>query len=177
MTTTPDLERPPASVSAEGAVRDESELARRVEEFSDAYQARDVDRLLALFTDDAEVTAAPGTFRGTDEIRRFFEWDVRLSPTASVRRTGIGVLVAGQRAVRESVIAATAEGIPYELPGLSVFEFESDGRIRRLRSYYDKLALLDRIASRYPGIKGRIFRRLTGYLVAQGEKGLERPSS
>jgi hypothetical protein len=55
--------------------------------------------MLALFADDAEFTLAPGTFRGKEEIRKVLEWDVRLSPTASVREAGIGVLAGGHAAV------------------------------------------------------------------------------
>lgn len=172
MTTTPVSHRAPELPDASGDVQ-ESVVAGKVEDYRDAYQARDVDRMLALFADDAELTAAPGTFRGKEAIRRFFEWDVRLSPTASVRRTGIGVLVAGQTAVTESVISETAEGIPYEVPSVAVFEFDGDNRIRRLRSYYDKLAIMDQVASGYPGLKGRFFRKQIGYLVALGTRGLD----
>jgi ketosteroid isomerase-like protein len=42
----------------------QGELARRVEEYRTAFQARDVEGMLELFADDAELTAAPGTFRG-----------------------------------------------------------------------------------------------------------------
>ena len=151
----------------------ESGLAGRIEEYRDAYQARDLDRILALFTDDAEVTVAPGTFRGKDEIRKLFDWDARLSPTASVRDAGVGVVVSGQTVVWEHVVSLSYESIPYEEAATTVVEFDDAGKIRRLRSYYDKLALMDQIASRYPGIQGWMFRRLTGYLVAQGSKGLD----
>jgi len=151
----------------------ESGLAGRIEEYRDAYQARDLDRILALFTDDAEVTVAPGTFRGKDEIRKLFDWDARLSPTASVRDAGVGVVVSGQTVVWERVVSLSYESIPYEEAATTVVEFDDAGKIRRLRSYYDKLALMDQIASRYPGIQGWMFRRLTGYLVAQGSKGLD----
>jgi ketosteroid isomerase-like protein len=151
----------------------ESEVARCVQEYRDAYQARDVERMLALFADDAELTLAPGTFRGKDAIRKLLDWDVRLSPAATVRDAGIGVHVAEHTAVSERVISLTFEGIPYEEQAVTVFEFDEEGKIRRLRSYYDKLALMDEIASRYPGIRGWIFRRLTGFLVAQGRRGLD----
>lgn len=76
-----------------------SELARRLEAYRSAYEARDVDGMLALFADDAEVVAAPGTFRGKAALRKLFEWDVRMSPTATVRDAGLGVLVSGRTVV------------------------------------------------------------------------------
>lgn len=159
-----------------GDLETEHLLAARIEEYSAAYEARDVERMLALFADDAEVTVAPGTFRGKDEIRKLLEWDVLLSPTASVRKTGIGVLVSGRRAVSERVISLTYEGIPYEEEAVSVFEFDDAAKIRRVRSYYDKLAVMDEIASGYPGVQGRVFRTMIGYLVAEGRKGLDLPA-
>ena len=94
-----------------------------------------------------------------------------------MRDRGSGVLVSGHVAACEHVTSATYEGIPYEEPAAKVFEFDDAGKIRRLSSYYDKLALMDQIAARYPGVKGRVFRMLTGYLVAQGSKGLDVSSS
>ena len=160
--------------TVEPAAREvESEIRGRVAEYVSAYEARDIDRLMELFADDAEVTLAPGTFRGKQAIRKVFEWDAKLSPTASVRDRGVGLLVSGRTAVAERVILLTYKGIPYEEEVTTIVEFDDHGLIRRWRSYYDKLALMHQIASRYPGIQGRIFRRVTGYLVAQGRKGLD----
>jgi ketosteroid isomerase-like protein len=150
-----------------------TEIRAKVDEYVAAYESRDIERLMALFADDAEVTLAPGTFRGRVAIRKLYEWDAKLSPTARVRDSGIGVLVSGRTAVCERVISLTYEGIPYEEEAATIFEFDDAGLIRRQRSYYDKLELMDRIASGYPGLQGRIFRRMIGYLVAQGRKGLD----
>lgn len=153
----------------------EAEIRETIAEYVAAYEARDIDRLLTFYSDDAVFTFAPGTFRGKDAIRKVFEWDARLSPKAGVRDRGIGLLVSGRTAVAERTIFLTYEGIPYEEVGATIYEFDDDGLIRRQVSYYDKLALMHQIASRYPGIQGRALRWLTGYLVAQGSKGLDAP--
>lgn len=151
----------------------ETEIREKLAEYTAAYEERDLDRVLALFADDAEVTVAPGTIRGKADIRRLYEWDATLSPTPRVRDSGIGVLVSGNVAVCEQRISMTYEGIPYEEVLARFFEFDDAGLIRRLRSYYDKLAVLDQIASGLPGVRGRVFKRLTSYLVGQGRKGLD----
>ena len=51
--------------------------------------------MLALFADDAEVTMAPGTFRGKAAIRKFFEWEVRMVPVATSTDAGLGMAVVG----------------------------------------------------------------------------------
>ncbi len=152
-----------------------SELARRLEAYRSAYEARDVDGMLALFADDAEVVAAPGTFRGKAALRKLFEWDVRMSPTATVRDAGLGVLVSGRTVVWERELDLTAEGVGYVEKAATMLIFDDAGLIRQVRSYYDKLAILDQIASGTGGISGWFFSKLTGYLVAQGSKGLDAP--
>jgi hypothetical protein len=52
-------------------------------------------------------------------------------------------------------------------------EFGDAGLIRRYRSYYDKLAVLDQIASGMSGIYGLFAKTLVGYLVAPGKKSLD----
>ena len=148
-------------------------LLKVVEQFREAYQSRDIERVMALFAADAELSWAAGTFRGEDAIRKVFEWDIRLSPTATVRYAGIGVIATDHTAVAERVVSLTAEGIPHDEHALTVFEFDDASRIRSLRSYYDKLAIMHQIASGYPGIRGRVFRAMTGYLMRLGSKGLE----
>ena len=86
----------------------QGELARRIEDYRTAYQDRDVERMLTLFADDAELTAAPGTFRGKAAIRKFFEWDARISPAATIRDTGLGVLVVGRSVVWEREVTTTS---------------------------------------------------------------------
>jgi hypothetical protein len=56
-------------------------------------------------------------------------------------------------------------------------EFDDTGLIRRYRSYYDKLGEMEKIASGMSGVYGWFARKLVGYLVAQGKKGLDTSSA
>ncbi len=143
-----------------------------VEELDRALEKRDVQAVLEFFADDAEWRLAPGTFSGKDDIRRYLEWDMRTSPKAAYRLTGVGVLAAGNVAVRETVVEQVWQGISYDYPALTVIEFNDDRKIQRMRSYYDKLGLEQRVAAKTPGIKGWAFRKLISFMVAQGQKGL-----
>jgi ketosteroid isomerase-like protein len=154
-----------------------SELARRAEEFRSASQARDVERMLALFADNAEATMAPGTFRGKAAIRKLFEWEVRLSPVSTSKDTGLGMVVVGRSVVWERQVSETAEGVPYTTDAVTILEFDDAGLIRRYRSYYDKLAVMEQIASGLSGVYGWFARTLIGYLVALGKKGLDTSSA
>ena len=147
-----------------------------VERYRDAFDRRDVEAALELFADDAVLVWAPKrAFVGKAGVRQALEWDVSLSPTARTQLSGVGVLVKGDTAVVESVVHESADGIAYECPVLTVFELGEDRKIRRLRAYYDKLGIMQEVGSKYPGIKGWVLKRVINLLVAQGEKGLDRP--
>lgn len=91
-----------------------------VEEFDRAMEKRDVQAALEFFADDAKWTVPPGTFSGKDSIRRVMEWEMRLPMT--YRQTGIGVLAAGNVAVREAVVEEAWEGINFDCPLLTVMD-------------------------------------------------------
>jgi ketosteroid isomerase-like protein len=149
-------------------------LVQRVESFRDAYLARDVERMLEHFAEDAELTAAPGMFRGKDAIRRFLAWDADLSPTVEVEDVGLGMAAAGDSAVLwERVIHLSYEDVPYHEDALTLLELDDQGLIRRYRSYYDKLAVVDQIAAGLPGVGGWFTHEIVKVVVAAGGRGLE----
>ena len=133
-----------------GQQRIDSELAVRdvVERFRDAYDRRDVDGALELFADNAELVLAPRAFQGKADIRHGLEWDARLSPVSKTRLSGIEVLAKGNVAVVECVVQQTAEGIGYECPVVTVIELGDDRKIRRMSSYYDRLAIMQQVAKK-----------------------------
>jgi ketosteroid isomerase-like protein len=157
----------------------DSELAVRevVERFREAYDRRDVDGALELFADDAVLVFAPRAFRGKAEIRHGLEWDARLSPTSETRLSGIEVLATANVAVVESMVQQTADGIGYECPVVTVIELGDDRKITRMSSYYDRLAIMQQVASKSPGLRGGVFRRLVNLSVSQAEKGVEPPET
>ena len=148
-----------------------------LERFRNAYDRRDVDGALELFADDAVLVFAPRAFTGKDEIRHGLEWDARLSPTSKTRLSGIQVLAKEHVAVVESVVQQTADGIPYECPVVTVIELGDDRKITRMSSYYDRLAILQQVANKSSGLRGRVFKNLVNSLVSQAEKGVERPET
>jgi hypothetical protein len=162
------LDPAPAKTLAASAVADV------VARFRDAYDSRNVDAVVGLFAEHGDWRLGPGTFAGKAAIRRLLEWDVRLSPTASSRPAGVGIIVHGQVAVYEQLLEQTADGIPFTCPAITVLELNAAGEIEHARSYYDKLPILQQVASRFPGAKGWFFRRIVNLMVAESEKGLQR---
>jgi hypothetical protein len=87
------------------------------------------------------------------------------------------VLIVGRSVVWERQVLETAEGVPFREDAVTILEFDNAGLIWHYRSYYDKLAVLDQITSGMSGIYGWFAKRLVGYLVALGKKGLDTSSA
>lgn len=86
--------------------------------------------------------------------------------------TQLSAAAAGSNGHRSQAAACNVE------PGaVTILEFDDTGLIRRYRSYYDKLHVMEQIASGLPGVYGWFARALVGYLVAQGKKGLDTSSA
>ena len=96
-----------------------------------------------------------------------------MCPTARVEDSGMGVVVDGRTIVWERVVHLTNDGIPFEERAATILELDDAGLISRLRTYYDKLDVLDQIASGSTGIQGRMFRMLTSWLIRHGSEGLD----
>jgi len=56
---------------------------------------------------------------------------------------------------------------------VTIVEFDDSGLIRPFRSHYDKLAVLDQIASRSRGVSGWVFKKFIGFIVTSANKGLD----
>jgi ketosteroid isomerase-like protein len=105
----------------------EEEIAGIASDFAEAFVNRDVEKMLSFFAEDAVWVSPVGTFKGKEGLRPVLIWDTQISPTVKARRSGIALIVKGNKAVDESISECEYEGRKVEVPGITVFEF-SDGR-------------------------------------------------
>ena len=105
----------------------------RLEEFFEACNAHDVDRIAAFFTPDGVYQASAGpvddgtTFHGAVEVGRGFEAFFATYPDGHY--TEIDVMVAGERGVASWTFTGTPEsGVRMSYRGVDLFRFE-DGHI------------------------------------------------
>lgn len=109
-----------------------------------AEQTKDVEPLVRLFADDAELSA-PGAAgraeRGREGARRF--WREYLTAFAEVRSAFTSVHADGDFAALEWESAGTLSGSdePLKYRGVSLLEFRGD-EVRAFRTYYDSAAFL-----------------------------------
>lgn len=149
----------------------EKEIESILRDFGEAFVKRDVEKTLSFFAEDAVLAGPEGTFRGKHEIKHYWTWDARFSPTITVRDSGIGIMVKENRAIVEHILQGAFEDKKYETPAMNLHEF-SDGKIQHMRSYYDRLSAIKQVATQYTGIRGWFMKRLANYILAQSEKGL-----
>ncbi len=119
-------------------------MASAISEFVDsyiaAYNARNVDALLNLYTEDATLEDPVGspTKRGREELREFWENAVQFDMTL---RRGDTIFVCGnEAAIGLRVGIGTPDGRK-ELDIINIMAFASDGRIKGARSFYDVSAI------------------------------------
>ena len=132
-----------------------------IREFIKSMEGSDVEKTLSLFTNDGSWTCPIGTFQGSTELRRFFS----SSTVTDVKFTeyGNGVIIQGDRASFEHILAETIQGRKTETPASLMLELK-DGKIQRAHLVFDMLSVLKQAAKWWQG------RPLINFIVKQSEK-------
>lgn len=107
---------------------------------------RDVDALVALYTDDAETgnVNVPHGFQGRDGARKF--WTEYRGTFGEMKSEFRNQIDAGDRVALEWTTTGTSvEGQPLEYSGVSILEVRDD-KVARFQAYFDPSALGRQIA-------------------------------
>jgi len=119
-----------------------------VRRFLAALKRSDVNELVSFFGADAVWTDGPrGTYRGADAIRAEIEAQVQLVPSITVEVRNL--VASGGTVMVERADVFEIQGKSFDLEVVGVFEVDGNGRIVRLRDYYDLNSLMDRIAAAF----------------------------
>ena len=113
----------------------------------EAFNKSDLTRMISFFADDATFIRPEGTFRGKEEIRRYYTW--QFSNYSEQTITEKSFIVEGNKAVLEFVSEGTSirgGGKKQKLPGLALFEFRN-GKVQQVHDYYDRLLIAQQLAS------------------------------
>jgi ketosteroid isomerase-like protein len=164
------LYRPRAATCATAWVQKEVlEMGTAAEDilrgFAKALESRDVEKTVGFFSQDAVYETPNGTFRGSAEIRRYFQWMFTTNSEIRVTETGVGILSAGDKAAFEHVLRGTFGGQKWEMPILCTYEL-GEGKIRRMLTVYDRLSLAKQVG------KGVVAQKAVGAVIKAAEKGL-----
>jgi ketosteroid isomerase-like protein len=141
---------------------------RVLQDMHAAMNKRDFDKAISFFADDAVDVSPDGTFNGKAEVKRHFEWMAKTAAKNGVddiRLTEVGIYVEGNVATHLFSMDGTTKKGKMSVPSVAVAEFKN-GKVQRISSYYDRLALAKAMAS------GVIATRTVNAMVGQMEKGL-----
>ena len=139
------------------------EIANIMRDFVQTMAKGDVEKALSFFTEDAVWVNPNGTFKGKDEARRSLSGLAKSMQNMTVTETGNGIIVEGNKAFFEHIIAGTVQGKRAEVLAMCAYEF-SDGKIKEARSAFDRLSQAQQAA------KGWLPKMLINFIVKKMEK-------
>ena len=143
----------------------EEKIASIMRDFVGAMAKGDVEKMLSFLTEDAAWVNPNGTFKGKEELRRYLTWMAQTMQDAMITETGNGIIVQGNKAFFEHVIAGTMNGMKYEGLAMCAYEFKGE-KIKELRTAWDRLSMAKQVA------KGWLAKWGVNSIVKQAEKGL-----
>jgi hypothetical protein len=133
-------------VTTTAAAGPTTELMRAI---NAAFNARDIDRIMSFFADDATFLMARGPdpcgrrVQGKEAIRRVLA--ERFAVIADMRWDHIDHFVAGQRAVSVWMVTGHgADGEVLDYQGCDIYEFSGD-KIKRKDTYWKLVEQRDRL--------------------------------
>ena len=124
----------------------------------------DVEKTLSFLTEDGVWVTPNGTFRGKEELRRYLTVMSQNIQDMTVTECGNGIIVEGNKAFFEHVIAGTVEGKRAEVLAICAYEFSGD-KIKEVRTAHDRLLMSQQVAPWFG-------KWMVNLIVKQAEKGL-----
>src|SRR5512136_2381524 len=132
----------------------------------EAFNKKDLVGMLSFFAEDATYVRSEGTFRGKEEIKRYYTWT--FSNYSEITLTDKVIIAEGDKAVLEWAIEGTSirgGGKKLQLQGLDLFEFKN-GKVQQVHIYQDRLLIAKQLAS------GWFEKTIINAVVNRMEKGL-----
>ena len=143
----------------------EEKIPGIMRDFIKTLEKADVEKGLSFFTEDGVWVNPNGTFKGKEELRRVLTWMAQSMRDVTITETGNKIIVQGNRAFYEHVIAGTMEGMRGEVLAICAYEFK-DGKIQEVRTAWDRLSMGKQVA------RGWLAKWIVNLVVKQAEKGL-----
>ena len=146
-------------------------------EYWAAFEALDSDRAAACFAEDAELITPDGTYVGREAVRAWLRWTFSMVTEARMEECGLGSTVAGNRQFREyREIAATIDGLPYDIRCMAVAEFNESGEYQRVSWLPDQWQLIRQIDQQSKGLRRLLVHPLLERIDAATSRGMPQPS-
>jgi hypothetical protein len=144
--------------------QDSNEIKKVAMDFDNAIEAKNMEDILAAFSDDCKIELFGVELRGKEGVTRWVEWlynnlsDIKFTPILIMVEDGVffeEFVMSGMTPNDERISVKMAEVLVYE-----------DYKIRNLRIYLDRLEFAEALAGNF------LSRGIVGSLVKRSEKGL-----
>lgn len=142
----------------------DEKIASIMREFVKTLGKEDIEKTLSYFTEDGVWVNPNGTFKGKEELRRYLTVMSESMQDVTVTECGNGIIVQGNKAFFEHVIAGTMKGERAEVLAMCAYEFSGD-KIKESRTTYDRLSMAEQAAT-------GLGKWMVNLIVKQAEKGL-----
>jgi steroid delta-isomerase len=119
-------------------VPDAEEIRATVQRYTEVFSAGDKEAYVGLFADDATLEDPVGgeVHRGVEAIRAFWDMTREMTPTITLTVTG-PIRVAGDEAAFPGEARPSLGDTPMAVPVIDTLAFDEDGKITRLRAFWD----------------------------------------
>ncbi len=117
---------------------DAEQIRATVQRYTEVFSAGDKEGYVGLFAEDATLEDPVGgeVHRGLDAIRAFWDTTREMTPRIELTLTG-PVRVAGHEAAFPGEARPTVGDEAMAIPVVDTLAFDDDGRITRLRAFWD----------------------------------------
>jgi uncharacterized protein (TIGR02246 family) len=143
-----------------------NELHNIIQKILEAFNKKDLTRMLSFFADDATVIRPEGIFRGKEEIRRYYTWNY--ANYSEIILTEKDFVAEGNKAVLEWITEGTSArggNKKQRTQALALFEFRN-GKVQQIHDYYDKLLIAQQLSN------GWLEKTIINAVVKRMNKGL-----
>jgi uncharacterized protein (TIGR02246 family) len=144
----------------------DEKIAGIMREFVKAIAAGDLEKTLALFSDDAVLTNPYGTYKGKEAIKGHLAAMFRNLKDMKIVETGNGIIVQGDKAFFEHIVSGTFQGKKWEMLSMCAYEFSGD-KVKSIREAYDRLLIAQQAA------RGWFAKYMVNMIVKQSEKAMK----
>lgn len=142
----------------------DEKIASIMREFVKTLGKEDIEKTLSYFTEDGVWVNPDGTMKGKEELRRYLTVMSESMQDVTVTETGNGIIVQGNKAFFEHVIAGKIKGKRAGVLAICAYEFSGD-KIKEIRTTYDRLSMAEQAAT-------GLGKWMVNLIVKQTEKGL-----
>lgn len=133
---------------------DRSAMQATLDAYFDRLNEERYDEVAALFADHAELIAPGTTPRRGEDLEAYFRAALRPYPEHRDQPTRV-ILADSTATVEITFTGALESGEPMEFDAIDVFDFDGEGKITRLSSWYDSHSVRARLKELREGASRR----------------------